>query len=84
MPPLARLWVLEPRRRVLLPLLLASEVVAGLVNDRLWFKIGKRAAATTIGWTLDCKDHAPGAVAPNCLGLIDSLLVVVGNSDYRY
>ena len=63
MPPLARRWVIEARRRLLLPLVLASEVAAGLVN----VKIRERGAAAATGWTLDCKEYAPGAVASDSL-----------------
>ena len=58
MHPLARRGELEARRRLLLPQLLASEVVAGLVN----VKTQERGAVATLGWTLDLKDLAPSAV----------------------
>ena len=62
----------EARRRVLLPL--ASDEVAGLVM------IGGLGVAA-LGLTLDCKSHAPDAVGPESLELIDGLLELVGNWD---
>jgi hypothetical protein len=47
MPTLARQWVLEARRRLLLPQLLV--IGAGLVN----VEIRERGAAATTCWTLD-------------------------------